>query len=92
MKLQKKKSNHNKFSKALGFPEGTSSKSFYIQLYSNNSINIEGNCTVLNFNEQKISVNTPECIVNICGENLAIDEFAEQSLNITGSINSVTFC
>lgn len=92
MKLQKNKSNRNKFSTALGFPEGTSSKSFYIQLYSNHSINIEGNCTVLNFNEQKICINTPECIVNICGENLAIDEFAEQSLNITGCINSVTFC
>ena len=92
MKLQKNKSNRNKFSTALGFPEGTSSKSFYIQLYSNHSINIEGNCTVLNYTDCKININAPDCIISVCGENLAIDEFSVGNLNITGSIKSVSFC
>lgn len=92
MNLPKKKSRSDRFSSALGFPDGALSKSLYIQLYSSSCVNIEGNCTVLNYTDCKININAPDGIISVCGENLAIDEFSVGNLNITGSIKSVSFC
>lgn len=87
-----KRKRSERFSKSLGFPEGTVGKGLYIQIYSDCTVNIEGNCTVLNYSDKKVAVNTPNSILNVCGENLSIEEFGPDTLNITGCIKSVSFC
>ena len=91
MATDKQKRPH-RIADALGFPEGTVGKGLYIQIYSNRTVNIEGNCNVLNYSDEKVAINTQNSILNICGSDLSISEFGEQNLNITGCIKSVSFC
>lgn len=87
----KEKNRANKLSKAIGLPEGALGRSLYVQLYSNTTVNIEGNCSVLNYSQTKIAINAPDSILNIIGTDLSIDEFSQDYLNISGQITSISF-
>ena len=77
---------------AVGMPECAVSSELFIQLYSNKAVSIEGNCSVLNYSDEKIAINTAGNILKVCGSDLNIEQFGNGCLEITGCIVSVSFC
>ncbi|MBQ2676259.1 MAG: YabP/YqfC family sporulation protein [Clostridia bacterium] len=78
-------------SNALELPEGLLSGGAHLELRSNREAVIDGKCTVLEYDDSKIKINTGSGIIKFCGRNLSICSLCSDSAIIRGFICTIDF-
>lgn len=81
----------NKINKCLQLPDGLLCGETHIELQSNRSALIDGKCTVLQYSDEEIKINTGTGIVSFFGKNLSINSLNRESAEISGIIKTVKF-
>lgn len=81
----------NKINNYLDLPEGLLSGGARVELQSNERALIDCRCTVLQYSEEEIKINTGTGIISFCGKALSINSLNRESAVITGKIKTVTF-
>ncbi|MGN0172820.1 MAG: YabP/YqfC family sporulation protein [Acutalibacteraceae bacterium] len=81
----------SKINKCLDLPEGLLSGGTHIELQSNQKALIDGKCTVLQYSDEEIKMNTGSGIVSFKGKNLSIDMLNKESACISGIIKNLEF-
>lgn len=81
----------NKLNKCLELPEGLLSGGARIELQSNERALVDCKCTVLQYSEEEIKLNTGTGIISFSGKSLSINSLNRESAVITGFIKKVEF-
>ncbi len=81
----------NKINHYLDLPEGLLSGGARVELQSDERALIDCKCTVLQYSDEKIKINTGTGIIAFFGKNLSINSLNRESAVITGKIKKVEF-
>lgn len=89
--MSDKKSKRNLISKYFELPSGVLSGGARIELQSNESALIDCKCTILQYSETEIKINTGSGIIAFFGENLKLDSLSTDTAYISGTILKLEF-
>ncbi|OJU13895.1 MAG: hypothetical protein BGN88_10875 [Clostridiales bacterium 43-6] len=80
----------DKISSALEFPPGIMGGA-HIELSSNREAVIDGTCSVMEFDDTNIKINTGECMVTFIGRGMEIKSLSSSGAVIKGFIVTIEF-
>ena len=89
--MSDKKCKRNLISKYFELPSGILSGGARIELQSNQSALIDCKCTILQYSETEIKINTGSEIIAFTGENLTLDSLNTSTAYISGNIEKLEF-
>ena len=89
--MANRKSGLNKINKYLDLPEGLLTGGARIELQSNEKALIDCKCTVLQYAENEIKINTGTGIIAFIGNNLKLDSLSTDTACISGHIKTLEF-
>ena len=81
----------NKINRCLDLPDGLLSGETHIEVLSDKKALIDGKCTVLQYSEEEIKINTGTGIIAFIGKNLSIDSLNKESAIISGTLKKIEF-
>ena len=81
----------NNINKYLDLPVGLLTGGGIIELQSNEKALIDCKCTVLQYTEEEIKINTGSGIIAFFGTNLKLDSLSTDSACISGQIKTLEF-
>ena len=85
------KDRRNGIAKALELPAGLLSNGAHLELRWNREALIEGRCTVLEYTDTKIRINTSGGVVEFEGRGLEIGSLTSESALVSGWIRTIGF-
>ncbi len=89
--MANRKNGLNKINKYLDLPEGLLTGGARIELQSNEKALIDCKCTVLQYAENEIKINTGTGIIVFVGNKLKLDSLSTDSACISGQIKTLEF-
>lgn len=89
--LKKVKRGLRKINNYLELPEGLLTGGARVEIQSNERALVDCKCTVLQYNDKEIKINTGTGIITFCGKNLSISALQHDSAVIVGEIEKVLF-
>ena len=88
--MSEKKSKKNIINRYLELPS-TASSGARIELQSNESALIDCKCTILQYSETEIKINTNSGVVAFFGANLKLDSLTTETACISGQFQKIEF-
>lgn len=89
--MSKVKKGLKSLNRYLDLPEGLIDGGVHIELQSNKQAVIDGRCSILQYSEEEIKINTGTGIVMFCGNGLCLDTLNRDGALISGTILKMEF-
>ncbi|MBQ7129214.1 MAG: YabP/YqfC family sporulation protein [Clostridia bacterium] len=81
----------NKINKYFDLPEGLITGGVHIELMSNKQAILDGKCSILQYSDTQIKINTGNGTVEFLGKNLCLDTLNKEGALISGTIEKIEF-
>lgn len=89
--MSKVKKGLDRLNRYLDLPEGLINGGVHIEFHSNKQALIDGKCSILQYSEDQIRLNTDTGGVSICGKGLCLDTLNREGALISGTIYKLEF-
>ncbi len=81
----------NRINKCFDLPEGLITGEIFIELMANKQAVLEGKCSVLQYSDTQIKINTGNGTIEFFGANMCLDTLNKEGAMISGTIQKIEF-